>query len=119
MTWRRYIYIVLGRDKFYFIKNTLILPKRFSETDINMLECLIDNIFVMFGERVFQQIVGIPKGTNCAPLYRWYNSKFVDFVDRIYPIELEIKDTKDTASSASYLDLHIEINSECRLSAKL
>jgi len=70
MTWRRYIYIVLGRDNFYFIKNTLILPKRFSETDINMLECLIDNIFAKFGERVFQQIVGNPKGTNCAPLYR-------------------------------------------------
>jgi len=83
-----------------------------------MLECLIDNIFVMFGERVFQQLVGIPMGTNCAPLYR-YNSKFGDFVDSIYQMELEIKDTKDTASSASYLDLHLEIDSECRLSAKI
>ena len=71
MTWRRYIYIVLGRDNFYFIKNTLILPKRFSETDIIIMrEILIDSIFAMFGERVFQQIVGNPKGTNCAPLYR-------------------------------------------------
>jgi hypothetical protein len=26
------------------------------------------NIFVMFGGRVFQQTVGIPMGTNCAPL---------------------------------------------------
>jgi len=33
-----------------------------------MLEYLIDNIFVMFGGRVFQQTVGIPMGTNCAPL---------------------------------------------------
>jgi hypothetical protein len=33
-----------------------------------MLELLIDNIFVMFGGRVFQQTVGIPKGTNSAPL---------------------------------------------------
>ena len=41
----------------------------FSETDIiNMLEFLIDNIFVIFGGRVFQQTVGIPMGTNCAPL---------------------------------------------------
>jgi hypothetical protein len=30
----------------------------------NMLEFLIDNIFVMFGGRVFQQTVGIPMGTN-------------------------------------------------------
>ena len=34
-------------------------------------------------------------------------STFGDFVDRIYPIELEIKDTTDTDRSASYLDLHI------------
>jgi hypothetical protein len=32
-----------------------------------------------------------------------------DFVDRIYPIELEIKDTTDTDRSASYFDLHLEI----------
>ena len=47
------------------------------------------------------------------------NSRFGDFVDRIYPIELEIKDTTDTNRSASYLDLHIEIDSECRLRTKL
>jgi hypothetical protein len=35
--------------------------------------------------------------------------RFGDFVDRIYPIELEIKDTTDTDRSASYLDLHLEI----------
>jgi hypothetical protein len=39
------------------------------------------------------------------------NSRFGDFVDRI---ELEIKDTTDTDRSASYLDLHLEIDSEGR-----
>jgi hypothetical protein len=43
----------------------------------------------------------------------------VIFVDRIYPIELEIKDTTNTDMSASYLDLHLEINSEGRLRTKL
>jgi hypothetical protein len=47
------------------------------------------------------------------------NSRFGDLVDRIYPIELEIKDTTDTDRSASYLDLHLEINSEGRLRTKL
>ena len=43
--------------------------KKYSEDDIcGMLDFLIDNIFVMFGGRVFQQTVGIPMGTNCAPL---------------------------------------------------
>ena len=47
------------------------------------------------------------------------NSRFGDFVDRIYPIELEIKDTTHTYTSASYLDLHLEIDSEERLRTKL
>ena len=36
------------------------------------------------------------------------NTKFGDFIDRIYPIELEIKDTIDAARSASYLDPRYE-----------
>jgi hypothetical protein len=31
------------------------------------------------------------------------SSKFGDFVDRIYPIDPEIKDTTDTTMSASYM----------------
>jgi hypothetical protein len=122
-----------------------------------MLEFLIHNIYVIFGERVFSR-VGIPMGTNGAPLlvdwflysyeadfiqglikknekklarsynftFRYidgilslYNSRFDDFVHRIYPIELEIKDTTYTDRSASYLDLHLEIDSEGRLRTKL
>ena len=33
-----------------------------------MLEFLVDNIFVVFTGKVFQQIVSIQRGTNCAPL---------------------------------------------------
>jgi hypothetical protein len=123
-----------------------------------MLQFLIDNIFVIFDRLVFQQTVGIPMGTNCAPLladlflysyevdfiqgllkkkekklprsfnftFRYIydvlslnNSRFGDFVDRIYPIELEIKDTTYTNRSASYLDLHLKIDSEGRLRTKL
>ena len=106
----------------------------------------------MFGVRVIQQTVGMPTGTNCAPLlvdfflysdeadfiqglvkknkkklarsfisaFRYindvlslHNSRISDFAGRIYPIELEIKDTTDTDMSTSYLDLHLEIDSEC------
>jgi hypothetical protein len=150
---------VLGRDRSYFVKHHSDSTKKFSETDIfNMLELLIDNTFVMFGGRGFQQTVDIPMGSNCAPLladlflysyeadfiqgllkknkkklarsfnftFRYIddvlslnNSRFDDFVDRIYPIELEIKDTTDTDRSASYLDLHLELDSESRLRTKL
>jgi len=46
------------------------------------------------------------------------NSRFGDFVDCIYPIELEIKETTDTDRSAAYLDLHLKIDSEGRLRTK-
>ena len=117
---------------------------------INIHECSIDNIFVLFNGRVFQLTVCIPMGTSCAPfltdvfLYSYEagliqgllkknekklarssnftfryiddilslnNSRFSDFVNRIYPNELEIKDTTDTEMYASYLDLHLEIDS--------
>jgi len=56
----------------------------------------------------FQQTVGIPSGIYVLSLN---NSRFGDFVNRIYSIELEIKDVTDTDRSASYLDLHLEIDS--------
>jgi hypothetical protein len=46
-------------------------------------------------------------------------SRLGDFVDRIYPIELEIKDTTYTDRCASYLDLHLEIDSVGQLRTKL
>ena len=47
------------------------------------------------------------------------NCKFGDFIDHIYPIQLEINVTTDTAGSASYLDLPLEVNIEGRLRTKL
>ena len=29
---------------------------------------LLDNIYIKFGTKLYRQIVGIPMGTNCAPL---------------------------------------------------
>ena len=49
------------------------------------------------------------------------NSIFGDYGDRIYHIELEIKDTTETerSGSASYLHLHLEIDSKGSLRTKL
>ena len=47
------------------------------------------------------------------------NSRFGDFVDRIYPIELDIKDNTYTERFALYLNLHLEIDSEGRLRMQL
>ena len=32
------------------------------------LHYLLDNIFIRFGSKLYRQILGIPMGTNCAPL---------------------------------------------------
>ena len=32
------------------------------------LTFLLDNVFIRFGTKLYRQVVGIPKGTNCAPL---------------------------------------------------
>ena len=59
----------MGHEEAYFVKEHADSKTKYSEDDIiKMLECLVDNIFVVFAGNVFQQIVGIPMGTNCAPL---------------------------------------------------
>ena len=43
------------------------------------------------------------------------NSPFGNYLHIIYPNELEVKNTTDTQSSASYLDRHLEIDNRVRL----
>ena len=123
-----------------------------------MLEFLVDNIVVVFAGKVFQQIVGIPMGTNCAPLLadiflysyeaefiqsllstdrKWLASRFnftymyIDDVlsinnpefennlGQMYPVELEIKDTTESTTSAFYLDLLLSIVRDGQLHASI
>ena len=66
---RRYKYIVSGYRSTYFFTDKTDAKTFYTEDNIiSMLEYLIDNIFVEFGGHVFQQSIGIPMGTNCAPL---------------------------------------------------
>ena len=123
-----------------------------------MLDFLIDNIYVEFGGQIFQQVIGIPMGTNCAPLladlflytyeaefiqnliksglkntaknfnftFRYIddvitlnNPRFEEYIDFIYPEELEIKDTTESKQQASYLDLLLMIDQTQCLSTKI
>ena len=114
------------------------------------IDYLINNIFVYFGGKVFRQVIGIPMGTNCAPLladlflhtyeyefiikklkvdisvalrfnrtFRYIddllsinNSNFANFVNEIYPPELELKNTTVCPKETSYLDATINIGEE-------
>ena len=145
---RRYQYIVITGNTGYFSNNDDAKHKYTDEEVIKMLHFLIDNIFIKFAGMVFRQTVGIPMGTNCAPLLAdlflySYEAEFIqslnksgrkkiakrfnhthryiddllslnnpsisNYLNHIYPDELEIKETTESAHSASYLDLFIEI----------
>ena len=47
-------------------------PKRYElwscQKMCDALHYLFDNIFISFGSKLYRQILGIPMGTNCAPL---------------------------------------------------
>ena len=66
---RRYKYLVLGREGPYFMKVQSDAKSKNTEVDsIRMLGFLVDNIFLVFARKVFQQIIGISMDTNFAPL---------------------------------------------------
>ena len=47
-------------------------PKKYHawscQNECYALTFLLDNIFIRFGTKLYRQVVGIPMGTNCAPL---------------------------------------------------
>ena len=72
---------------------------------IKMLQFLVDNIFMVFAGKIFQQIVGIPTGTNCAPLladiFRYsYEAEFVQ--------SLFSTDRKQLASRFNFTYMYID-----------
>jgi hypothetical protein len=66
---RKYSYLVVNHSRTYFVIHDSYSMHKYSEVDIKeMLGFILDNIFVVFSNQIFQQTVGIPVGTNCAPL---------------------------------------------------
>jgi hypothetical protein len=62
-------------------------PYKYYEGDIQgMLGFLVDNMYVVFGDQVFQHYVGFPMGTNCAPLLAdlFLYSYEAEFVQKLF-----------------------------------
>ena len=78
-----------------------------------MIEFLVDNIYVRFGGQLFRQMVGIPMGTNCAPLladlflYSYEN----EFLDKLIK-EGKRKLTRKFNLSYCYIDDLISFNNK-------
>ena len=66
----RYTHIKVTRAKGYFTHDIKDGGDSMYTADniCKMIEFLIDNIFVQFGERLFCQMIGISVRTSCAPL---------------------------------------------------
>ena len=68
---RRYKYLIINEhnNSSYFVREYSNSNNKYTESDIiSMINFLIDNIYVEFGGHIFRQTIGIPMGTNCAPL---------------------------------------------------
>ena len=69
------------------------------------LHYLLDNIFIRFGSKLYRQIVGIPMGTNCAPLVA---DLFLFCYERDFMLSLSDNNQSDIIeafnSTSRYLD---------------
>ena len=62
-------YLACNFDKAFFTLDCSTNYTLWSCTDVcEALTFLIDNVYTKFGSKLFRQIIGIPMGTNCAPL---------------------------------------------------
>ena len=64
-----WLYLACNDKNAFFISKQ---PKRYKlwscQKMCDALHYLLDNIFIKFGSKLYRQFVGIPMGTNCAPL---------------------------------------------------
>jgi hypothetical protein len=67
---REYKFIAIEKQDTYFVRHHSDSPYKYSEADIkSMIAVLVDKIYVVFGNEVFQQSVVNPMVSNCTFLF--------------------------------------------------
>ena len=62
-------HMALGKDYAYWTSRPLANIRNLTVNQlVEMFNFLIDNIYIQIGSAVYQQTIGIPMGTDCAPL---------------------------------------------------
>jgi hypothetical protein len=69
---------------------------------------------IVMGERTDNTMARSKRTQGQTMIYKTLNRK-LEIVDYIFMVEFEIKDTTDASRPASYLVLHLKIDSEVRL----
>ena len=106
------IWLVMIKMPFFFTSEQ---PKRYKlwscQKMCDALHYLLDNIFIRFGSKLYRQIVGIPMGTNCAPLVA---DLFLFCYKRDFMLSLSDNNQADIIeafnSTSRYLDDLLNIN---------
>ena len=63
------LFLACNTDRAFFTNDMVKYYTMWTCTDVcKSLSFLLDNIYVRFGSTVYRQVIGIPMGTNCAPL---------------------------------------------------
>ena len=78
---------------------------------VRALHRILENIFIRFGSKLYRQVVGIPMGTNCAPLAA---DLFLLCYDRDFMMSLSDDTQADVIdafnTTSRYLDDILNIN---------
>ena len=62
-------HMALGKDYAYWTSRPVADTRNLTVNQlVEMFNFLIDNIYIQIGSAVYQQTIGIPMGTDCAPL---------------------------------------------------
>tara|TARA_Y100001956_G_scaffold4622_1_gene4217 strand:- start:330 stop:1772 length:1443 start_codon:yes stop_codon:yes gene_type:complete len=63
------LFLACNQSKAFFTNDKYDGYHMWTNMDVcQALVFLLDNIFVKFGHKIYRQVIGIPMGTNCAPL---------------------------------------------------
>ena len=105
---------VMTEMHFFFGKNLKKYHAWSCQNVCDALTFLLDNIFIRFGTKLYRQVVGIPMGTNCAPLVA---DLFQFCYERDFMMSLSDDKQADVIdafnTTSRYLDDILNINNVC------
>ena len=105
-------YIACNERQAFFTSEDTIRYKLWSCQNVcEALIYLLDNIYIRFGTKLYRQIVGIPMGTNCAPLVAdlflfCYERDFMTSLSDVKQAEI----IEEFKSTSRYLDDRLNID---------
>jgi len=77
---------------------------------MEMVEYLVDNIYIYVGDRVFRQCIGIPMGTDCAPLLANLYLFYYEYCYMKQLLKVNMGKAKVFSNTVRYIDDLLTLN---------